>query len=234
MNYKFFQGMLPTLRSLLTSAGGIAYGTGAGSAPLQLAPGTATQVLHGGATPSWSQIVNADVASGAAIAASKLAASTERYHMQIVSGVPTWALVPACKAMHNTTQSIGNGAVTTIALNVESFDPTGMHDNATNNSRLTMPIAGIYLITANVQWPTAAGTRQLKIQRNASQDIAYNWVTATTGGQPTHQNLSVLHNFAAADWVEMVVYQDSGGALNLVGDATATPYLAAFWIGPSS
>jgi hypothetical protein len=47
----------------LVTVGDLIYGGGLGSTPTALPVGTATQVLHGGVTPNWAPILEADLAS---------------------------------------------------------------------------------------------------------------------------------------------------------------------------
>jgi len=54
---------------------------------------------------------------------------------------------PACRVYHNTTQSVGNNAEMSVAFNSETYDTNAMHDPVTNNSRITIQTAGIYLVT---------------------------------------------------------------------------------------
>ncbi len=60
--------------SPMSAAGDVIYGGTAGTGT-RLVAGTSTTVLHGGTVPSWSQIVDADVSAGAAIAGSKITAA---------------------------------------------------------------------------------------------------------------------------------------------------------------
>lgn len=64
-----------------------------GNLPInRLAPGADGQVLTtAGGVTAWAQIVNANIATGAAIAVTKLAAGAEGTVLTIVSGVPTWS-----------------------------------------------------------------------------------------------------------------------------------------------
>src|SRR5262249_3674307 len=51
-------------------------------------------------------------------------------------------VVPAAKAFNNTDISVPASTDTTIHLNDEFFDYADMHNNVTNNQRLTAPIVG--------------------------------------------------------------------------------------------
>lgn len=49
---------------------------------------------------------------------------------------------PRCSAYNNTTQSINDSTTTALALNAEDFDVGALHDNASNNTRMTIPVGG--------------------------------------------------------------------------------------------
>lgn len=59
---------------------------------------------------------------------------------------------PACRVYNNANISIPNATYTALQFNSEDFDTDNMHDNTTNNTRLTCKTAGIYLITGSVSF----------------------------------------------------------------------------------
>jgi hypothetical protein len=125
---------------------------------------------------------------------------------------------PAVHAFHNTTQSLVHATFTALALNSERYDTAGnvastMHDNVTNNSRLTCRYAGIYLIISNVTWAVnSTGQRQVYIRLNNLTDIGR---VAHAAYQDPGQCVSVLYQLAVNDYVETRGYQDSGAGLNV-------------------
>jgi hypothetical protein len=138
----------------------------------------------------------------------------------VEDGVNDAHYMPAVRAFHNTTQGTTNGTFLTLAFNSERFDQAGnaastMHDNATNNSRLTARHAGIFFISANLTWAAnTAGDRQLYLRLNAATDIA------RISGSPNPstdlgQEVSTLYALAVNDFVEARAWQSSGGALNV-------------------
>lgn len=143
---------------------------------------------------------------------------------------------PACRVFHNASQSVANGGTTTLAFNSERYDTNTMHDNVTNNSRITFTTAGLYIITANIEF--AAGTDYA----NVVASIRLNGTTFIAGennGAVTHAasaaNVSVTttYKFAAADYVELLASQVNGAgtARNVVTAGNRSPEFAATWIG---
>lgn len=134
----------------------------------------------------------------------------------------------AVRAFHNASQSINNSTNTVLALNSERFDQfagaaSTMHDTVTNNSRLTALAAGVYSICGNVQWASnATGERLTEVLLNGTTVIAR---TRFPAGAATVLNQTVTCHYALAtnDYVELRVFQTSGGALNVEVQANLSP-----------
>jgi len=104
-----------------------------------------------------------------------------------------------------------------------------MHDNATNDSRLTAPIDGIYEITAQIQWQAAlASEHELIIRRNGSADIALTADNTSGGGQSATTQVQ-LH---AGDYVEAFVFQESADGVNVEIDSESSPEFGMTWLAP--
>ena len=116
------------------------------------------------------------------------------------------------------------------------FDTASLHDTATNNSRLTAPVAGVYQINGQVHWDNdAAGVRQLQIEKNRgtghAKTIAEEMETASDADDMT-QDVSTISRLSAGDHVELRVVQTFTGTdvdtLAVPGNA---PELSMAWIG---
>jgi len=137
----------------------------------------------------------------------------------IESGVNDVSYAPAVRAWAGATTSCTTGTWTSQALNSEDFDQAGnaadtQHDTVTNNSRLTCKYAGIYAICGAGQMQVSAGGTQRSIR------VFLNNTTAIGPGtdvkpDATSQALAVsLHyKLAVNDFVELQVFQNSGGNL---------------------
>lgn len=173
-------------------------------------------------------IVDADVATAAAIAVSKLAAGSAGQIVETIGSTPTWRTVPAVRAYHNAAQSIVANALVYVAFNSERYDTAGMHDPVTNNSRLTATVAGLYLITAHFRWGSVGGTftcntiANLKVNRTT--DIAEDRVQLPVAFAVS-QSMETVYQLAAGDYVEVVVAQfhSAAAAVPIDGTDAATP-----------
>jgi hypothetical protein len=156
-------------------------------------------------------IVDADVNAAAAIAPTKL------------------GIIDACRAYAANNQTIVTSGWRLVALGSENFDTNTMHDLSTNNSRITIKKAGLYILSGLVSWfdGTGAGTlRGIAIFLN-SASIAESQYRATNyaGGF-----VSTPYLLAVNDYVELYAYQDSGGNLDARGGSNYT-FLSAVYVG---
>jgi hypothetical protein len=135
---------------------------------------------------------------------------TNIYYSKAVSsvGFPN-NMIARARAKRSTNQTIGTGSWTKVQLNSKTFDVGSNFDNATNY-RFTAPITGYYQVNASTQWVDPAGSDfYTKIYKNgsgiataASHNITANIIT---------QSLSDVVQLNAAEYVELYVYQGSGG-----------------------
>lgn len=150
--------------------------------------------------------------------------------------IPAPFNVPTCRIFHNAAQSVNNATDTTPAFNSERFDTDSMHDNATNNSRITFTTAGVYLLTAQVEWASAADytLNYIYFHVNGVTSISVSDPgTANVVNTARWNNVSTVYKFAAADYVELRVHQRNGAAAarNLLSTTNYSPEMTATWIG---
>jgi hypothetical protein len=126
--------------------------------------------------------------------------------------------------------SIANATETVMAYDAEKYDTSGFHDNATNNSRITIPagLGGYYLIRENTRFNTnATGTRNGRLYINGAQ------VTDLPEYAPSSSSYvsgigSIILYLNAGDYLQHVVYQNSGGALNIYARNEEYPFQVQF------
>lgn len=110
-----------------------------------------------------------------------------------------------------------NSAWTTVTFDTEAFDTDGMHDNVTNNSRLTAVIAGKYLVTGtlyiddtNIVTSQTAGIRFIK--NGGTTEIFGQHFEVTVSAIPgAIMSCAVLVSLAASDYMEMQAFCAGGG-----------------------
>lgn len=142
-------------------------------------------------------------------------------------------IVPACRATNTVDQTIPNTTWTVLDLNSELFDTDSMHDNAVNNSRITINTPGKYLIIARVNFePDTEGLRYLDIYLNNTTSIAsVSMADFYNANPPLFMFVSTIYDFSVDDYVQARVYQTSGGNLDIRYVASNQPEFSAVRIG---
>jgi len=146
---------------------------------------------------------------------------------------------PRVKVYKTANQSVANSTWAAVAWTAETFDTDTMHDNTTNNTRITFTTAGTYQIVFNVFWAAnTTGSRYVTIEKNGTTTQGSGTVlldglsvpASTASGTSFGQSITFIEEFAAADWINLFVFQTSGGALNLSGTSAASTTVTARWI----
>lgn len=137
---------------------------------------------------------------------------------------------PQARVTKGSAQSINDSTLTALTFDTETFDVGGLHDNSTNNSRLTAPIAGKYRVSGTVDFAAnATGLRRARILKNGTNSYADVIVNNNgSGAVQTRIPVTALVNLAAAEYVELQAEQRSTGALNVETDATS---FEMEWVG---
>ena len=113
---------------------------------------------------------------------------------------------------------IAGGPVKRLTFDRVSFDTAGLFD-AVHPTRLTAPVAGVYLITTNVSWqvsPASGNNRAVYVWVNG-QAIS---VDQRPPADETRQTVTTIYRLRAGDDVEVGLGQDGFDSLiaNAVGD----------------
>jgi hypothetical protein len=145
--------------------------------------------------------------------------------------------VPAARATNSGPVSIPDGTPPTpVPLDQEVFDTAALHDNAVDNTPLTAPIAGIYMITGHVSWPLGTtGSRGIYLAVHTGivfTRVAATFQKASDVGE-TKQTVSAIYKLNAGDYVELEAQQSSGITENIQKADSYSPALAMTWIGPA-
>jgi len=135
-----------------------------------------------------------------------------------------------------TNQSIPNATNTNVIFDTEAFDNGDMVDLGTNNERVTIPFAGRYQVSFSVEFASnATGRRRIVLRKNGvsgGAGVMQAIDVAASGVNDTEIGGSRLLNLAANDYLELEIYQDSGGALDILGNTSGSaPFLTVYRVG---
>lgn len=139
---------------------------------------------------------------------------------------------PCARVYHTGVLLIVHNTVTTIPFNNERFDTDSIHSVAVNTSRLTATTAGKYSITAQAMWDSNAVGRRAILIRHSSGTVIAQEEWDTNQNFNTYMNVTTLYHLAAAEYVEMQVYQSSGGGLNVTLAVAVSPEFMMHWVAP--
>lgn len=152
---------------------------------------------------------------------------------------------PMVSATRTSNQSIATGTPTALTWNAtDVFDTDSMHDTSSNTSRITFTHAGVYHITASIAWDVNnAGLRQTWLNLNgAATALDYGVDNAPSATKESYGRVTALYKASASDYVEVMVNQNSGGNLNVLGTSatlssgsvSAPRFFSAHWVGTGS
>lgn len=136
-----------------------------------------------------------------------------------------------CRIYNNANISIPDATFTQLTFNSERFDTDTMHSTVSNTGRITFTTAGKYIVVASVQWDSnATGQRVVGILLNGATIIAQERDNAGAAINHDHA-VATMYDFAATDYVEVRVFQNSTAALNVAVNANFSPEFMAWRIG---
>jgi hypothetical protein len=127
-------------------------------------------------------------------------------------------VVQGTRVRRSSTYSMATGTTDIpIPWTAEDFDDGNWHDNSTNNTRITVSEAGLYLIIGQLTWVTnGTGYRVVGIRLDGSTILSR--TQSAPAGTYTSIHTTTIHKASAGAYYEVVGVQNSGGALDVVGD----------------
>ncbi|MEX1185326.1 MAG: hypothetical protein WEA80_01895, partial [Gemmatimonadaceae bacterium] len=135
-----------------------------------------------------------------------------------------------CRLTNGSNWAIPNSTIVTLSWNTETYDNGGLHDNATSNTRITVPTGGdvgVWILTAQISWDNnTTGYRNLTIRKNSTTNLA-----VARHAPFSSSSIGLVHSLTAyddapavGDFYEINVQQDSGGERTV---ATSESFYAA-------
>jgi hypothetical protein len=143
---------------------------------------------------------------------------------------PSGASYKGVSLFGTTAQSIPNATNTIMTFDSESWDTDGFHSTSSNTSRITIPsgLGGKYLVTMNMAPElNGIGARYMELYKNGSRLIICYGVNATSTAYIGLYSAFVV-DLVATDYLEIMVYQDKGSALNFGRGANISPFSATY------
>lgn len=150
------------------------------------------------------------------------------------TGIYTDKDTAPCHVYRDAVQVIGDLTPTAIGFNQERFDADGLHDTATNNSRITVKQPGKYRAVANVRWELDPdGFCELYIRKNGSTLVAVARDIVRSGTVNNIQNIVAPEvQLAAGDYLEVIANHSAGNDLDIEVGGDYSPEFAVSYVGP--
>lgn len=140
-------------------------------------------------------------------------------------------LSPSCRVYNNAAISVENDGPVALTFNTERWDTDDMHSTVSNTGRLTCATPGIYHVYGSIRFASNnTGNRFVSIRKNGSETWASNRVMAIQQGKVTMVSVATEVLLDTGDYVELLAYQSSGGALNVESEGALTPEFGATWL----
>ena len=165
---------------------------------------------------------------GTSGAPTRLAKGTDGQVLTLASGVPSWGSASgggvgdhSCSLTLSTSFALSSSSTTTITWDTEQWDTDSFHDNSTNPSRITIPSDGKYLVNIQLNVSVASLDCDMKLYKNGSAFLQYNWQTATNGKEMT---FSRVLNLSQNDYLEIKLYIGSASSPYLTANSEFFPF----------
>lgn len=144
--------------------------------------------------------------------------------------------VPSCRVYNSANISINNATITPLTFNSERWDTDTLHSTSSNTGRITVTRAGRYAFGCSIAFASnATGYRWIAFRLNGTTTYFGGDLRNAANGSSTEFCLGgVEWVMAATDYVEVVAYQTSTAALNVITTATSilTPEFWCEYRGP--
>jgi hypothetical protein len=120
--------------------------------------------------------------------------------------------------VYNTTlQTIASSTTTVITFDSERNDTNTFHSTATNTGRITIPTGygGKYQVRGQITWASGAlNNLFLTLRKNGTDLYSYN-------AYSLNMNITLQEDLVAGDYLDLTVYQNTGGNLNVSANGTS-------------
>lgn len=161
--------------------------------------------------------------TGAAFKSGSLNENATNFNFSGCVNIPT-TTKQRCAVTKSADQSINPTTWTPLTFNQEDYDVGSLHDNSTNNTRLTATVAGEYEIDYKVKHDSMdKSSYQTRVRKNGSTtlegtcDIGVGSKDTSAGTLFGKYPLTTL---AVDDYIELEFYHDDDGAQNVLSNNT--------------
>lgn len=133
-----------------------------------------------------------------------------------------------CRVHRTSNVSINNASWTPISWQAEALDPSNLWAVSPNPTRITVAVPGLYHCMASIYLQAAnTNTKRARLLKNGAAYSLSQLEAKDTGSKDIVFPTEAPIWFDAGQYLELEVYQDSGGAINFIA-STSGSWMALF------
>jgi len=133
----------------------------------------------------------------------------------------------AVRVIRTTNQSINNNSVTAISFDTETYDLGSGLWVVGSPTRITIVVPGVYNFSGVLRFDAnSTGERAILVRVNGATLVASGGEGNPSATNDSRCDVAGDINLAAADYLELCAYQNSGGALNAQSQASYANWFA--------
>lgn len=135
----------------------------------------------------------------------------------IIIGILGTIIKPKCSLIKDSAQTITTSTTTKITFSTGDidYDPLNMFNDA--NDRIIVPKTGLYEISMSSRWVSGGGSSDRAMYADVNGTSIYADMRSIGSPGRAGNSLSIKKYLNANDYVEMQVWQDSGGNRSIGG-----------------
>jgi len=139
----------------------------------------------------------------------------------------------SARVFHSVNQNLPGLATTVPTFDSELWDDANFHSPA-NPTRLTIPVPGRYLVGASTHYLAGGATGlRIRLRINGALQIAGHTAWIAAGGwADVDLSLATLYQFAAGDYLELLIHNTHLNARTLEAVPNYSPHFWATYQGP--
>jgi hypothetical protein len=152
---------------------------------------------------------------------------------------------PSARVYNSANLAVANNTNTILTFNSERWDNNTIHSTVTNTGRLTCRTAGLYHIYGHASFASSTDAisstdtdtraRAYEIRLNGTTTLASIGTTPIASEElQTSASISTIYSLAVDNYVELRVWQNSGGSLNIVSAGNYSPEFGMTYLGKVS
>lgn len=151
-----------------------------------------------------------------------LAATETFWSVEAVEAIAPSVTPRGALVKQATTFSLLDNITTTVTWNDEEYDTDNIHDNVTNNSRLTVPanVTHVRLLGNYRENSNTSGWRFIQLLKNGTIEMGLPVTSGGASGSNTHMfnAVSSVLEVVEGDYFEMQIFQNSGSTRSISGN----------------